>query len=40
MTLKYIPAAAPVISFILVCGCRWTSTKKPKAEGAEDKAGV
>ncbi|KAI0377086.1 MFS general substrate transporter [Hypomontagnella monticulosa] len=25
----YIPAAAPVISFFLVCGCKWTSTKKP-----------
>ncbi|KAI2601789.1 major facilitator superfamily domain-containing protein [Hypoxylon sp. NC1633] len=24
----YIPAAAPVISFFLVCGCRWISTKK------------
>ncbi|KAI2627379.1 MFS general substrate transporter [Hypomontagnella submonticulosa] len=30
----YIPAAAPVISFFLVCGCQWISTKR----GTESQA--
>ncbi|OTA98358.1 hypothetical protein M426DRAFT_113543 [Hypoxylon sp. CI-4A] len=36
----YIPAAAPVISFILVCGTKWISTKVSKPatkESSEDK---
>ncbi|KAF2478181.1 MFS general substrate transporter [Lindgomyces ingoldianus] len=35
----YIPAAAPVISFILVLGCKWIWIKKPEAEKVEENTG-
>ena len=30
--IQYIPAIAPVISFFLLLGCKWTTVKKAKAE--------
>ncbi|KAI1145158.1 hypothetical protein F4825DRAFT_457795 [Nemania diffusa] len=37
----YIPAGAPVISFLIVCGCQWISIKAPKSaeitESSEEK---
>ncbi|ORY11850.1 major facilitator superfamily domain-containing protein [Clohesyomyces aquaticus] len=32
----YIPAAAPVLSFILVLGCTWIRIKKPDAKKVDD----
>ncbi|KAM0798244.1 hypothetical protein BDR22DRAFT_913968 [Usnea florida] len=36
----YIPAVAPVISFLLLLGCTWTSVKKPKAKKPEEQSEI
>jgi len=37
--MQYIPAVAPALSFFLLLGCKWMSTKSKQKPATAEKAG-